>query len=43
LIQPTGFDTGPVGVSGDESVMDSVIERRERLGGVLNYYERRAA
>jgi putative transposase len=23
--------------------MDSVIERRERLGGVLNYYERRAA
>jgi ribosomal protein S8 len=23
--------------------MNSAVERRERLGGVLNYYERRAA
>ena len=38
-----GLDNQLIEKSSDEPSMDGAVECRERLGGVLNYYYRRAA
>ena len=38
-----GLENEPIEKQNDAPCVDSAVDRRERLGGILNYYHRRAA